>query len=258
MSETLKNTILDQHARVQSAGENGHEVLGDAKEEIMSAATPEEVRDILDITGRHSVYSARRGPDEADSAAHFLRARVGAITDRLFAQNQGYVGLVVPDKRIVVGVHASRAFTPEAIDQIMKGDPIQRACGDEFYPAMMWVKGLYSEAYKNRPESQKKLPIHVWLAELAGIGLFQGSMPVDPDLGLLGATGFMPSESVRAKLNGNSAVAEHMTSEPIEVFRASGLMDQVALRALTTLRELGEARVIETANEILAANGSLN
>lgn len=170
MKNNLEQTILDQHTRVQTAGTNGHEVLGEAKGEILSVATPEQTQEILDETFERSRSQLSRLTSLRHSLYDFSDG--GLIVPR-----QGYVGLIALDSagkaEDVFGFSSARGQI------LQEDDPIQEACGpDFFYPPMMWVKALYSEAYNNRKGSQSKLPIHVWLAELAGEGLFQGSKPV--------------------------------------------------------------------------------
>jgi len=259
MKNQLERTVLDQHARVQSAGINGHEVLGEAKGEILSVATPDQVQDILDKTFEATRSNLTRLAGLGDSLYELSDG--GLIIPR-----QGYAGLINLDAygqaSDVFGFSVARG----QVLQEEYRDPIQKACGpDFFYPPMMWAKALYAEAYSNRPESQNKLPIHVWLAELAGEGLFQGSKPVYGQGGrlesLLGATGFMPSGGVNgtmAKLKRSPKRKEHLEAEEIKPFRASGLMDQVALSHLTSFLDVDQTEVVVLAGHILAAGGSLN
>ncbi len=259
MKNNLEGTVLDQHARVQSAGENGHKVLGEAKGEILASATPEQVQEILNRTFEASRSQLARLTS--------LRESLYELSDSgLIVPRQGYVGLINLDTSHrasdIFGFSTARGQMLQEEYQ----DPIQKACGQDFlYSAMMWAKALYSEAYNNRSESQRDLPIQVWLAELVGEGLFQGSKPVYVTNGspssLLGATGFMPSGGVggtMAKLKRTPKRKEHLEAEPVKPFRASGLMDQVALVHLTSSVGVDQTEVVALAGQILKADGSLN
>ncbi|MCA9347801.1 hypothetical protein KC867_00145 [Candidatus Saccharibacteria bacterium] len=265
----LQNTILDQHARVQSAGENGHTVLSEAKGEIMQVATPDATQDTLDRTSRltslnyDTVLSRAPGVRETGS----LPRRLAKITKGLleFSQrsglivpNQGYVGLITLDET----EKASDVFGFSAVSdqQIQKEDPIQTACGEDFfYPPMMWAKALYSEAYKNRGESQRELAVHEWIAKLVGENLFQGSKPING--GLLGASGFMPSggqNGMMATLKRSPKRKEHLLAEEVQEFRGSGLMDQACLEDITPHGNVDKTSVALLAGHILMSKGSLN
>ncbi len=255
----LEKVVLDQHARVKSAGENGHEVLNDAKGEILSVATPELTQEVLDRT-----YEASKSQL---SVLTSLRRSLYELSDSgLVVPAQGYIGLIVlgPTGQ-ASSIHGFSAARGQMIQEQHR-DPIQEACGPDFlYPPMMWAKALYSEAYNNRRSSQSKLPIQVWLAELAGEGLFQGSAPVHRQDGqlesLLGATGFMPSSGVggtMAKLKRSPKRKEHLEAEKIKPFRASGLMDQAALSYLTSPTGIDQTGAVYLAGDILKAGGSLN
>lgn len=261
----LERTVIDQHARVHSAGEKGHEVLTEAKGEILGTATPDQVQEILDKTldmarlvqdpvSLHSV-----GVREDGSLPRRI-ARIGGdlytFSDGAFiVPGQGYVGFVPTDAS--GNAHAVYGFSTARGQRLQEEDPIQEACGPNFfYPPMMWAKALYSEAYKNRSESQKGLPMYVWLAELAGEGLFQGSTPTPQ--GLLGATGFMPSDKMMGYLTESDEIKEHIESEETEAFRASGLLDQVALFHLSSNDGISMEESRFRAGVILNAGGSLN
>lgn len=261
----LEKTILDQHARVKSAGIKGHEVLGEAKGEIIDAANPDQVQEILDKTldmarlVQDPVSSHLAGVREDGSLPRRI-ARIGSdlytLSDGAFIlPNQGYVGFIATDA--IGQAYSVHGYSAARGQQIQDKDPIQEACGEDFlYPAMMWAKALYSEAYRNRPDSQKRLPIYIWLAELAGGGLFQGSIPIPH--GLLGATGFMPSDEMMGYLTQNEEIKEHIDSEGIESFRASGLMDQVALFHLSSSDGISMQESRFRAGVILREGGSLN
>jgi hypothetical protein len=261
----LEKVILDQHNRVKAADNNGHKVLGEVKGEILSVATPEGVQDILSKT--LDVASLSIDPASSHLAGandlHSVPRRLASLGGTLHQFSDS--GLVVPEQGYVglIGLDASgRAsdvfgFSVARGQELQEDDPIQEACGpDFFYPPMMWAKALYSEAYKNRPESQKNLPIHTWLAELVEEGLFQGSKPTQH--GLLGATGFIPSVELMAKLNDTQALKEQIESEQVQEFRASGLMDQAALTHLAYEGDIGLEDVEFMAKSIIEARGSLN
>lgn len=280
MKNNLEKVILDQHSRVKSAGEKGHEVLGEAKGAILSVATPEQVQQVLDktldiamLTRRDPIGSHLRGVREPDSLPRRLAGIDGGLfelsrdsskrsyrlpQEGLIVPGQGYVGLVALDA--AGQAYDIFGFSAAHGQKLQEEDPIQEACGpDFFYPPMMWAKALYSEAYNNRSESQRKLPIHVWLAELVGEGLFQGSKPTQN--GLLGATGFMPSAGqtgMKSKLNRSPKRKEHLASEEIKPFQASGLMDQAVLQHLTSSVGIDKTEVAYLAGQIISAGGSLN
>ncbi|MFO0971088.1 MAG: hypothetical protein U0520_01920 [Candidatus Saccharimonadales bacterium] len=268
MSE-LTRTILDQHYRVQAAGENGHAVLGEAKGEILHVATPGATQDILDRTAHLTgltydrVLSHAPGVRESGS----LPRRTAGLTKGLL-EFSGRSGLVIPDQGYVGLITLDEAaqasdvfgFSASPDQTIQENDPIQAACGEDFfYPPMMWAKALYSEAYKNRSDSQRKLAIQQWIAELVGEDLFQGSKPTEG--GLLGATGFMPSSGrggMMAKLKGTEKRKAHLLTEEIKAFRGSGLMDQATLCDLTSGGGVDQTEVVVLAGHILRSGGSLN
>lgn len=268
MSE-LTRTILDQHQRVQSAGENGHAVLGEAKGEILQVATLEATQDIIERTSHLTrlsydrVLSHAPGVCEPDS----LPRRMASITKGLLefscrsglvVPGQGYVGLISLDE---VGQAVDVFGFSASPDQVIQeDDPIQAACGEDFfYPPMMWAKALYSEAYNNRPDSQRKLAIQQWIAELVGENLFQGSKPTKN--GLFGASGFMPSSGrggMMEKLKRTEKRKAHLLGEEIKEFRGSGLMDQAVLCDLTSSVGVDQTEVVFLAGHILKSGGSLN
>lgn len=263
----LIRTILDQHAEVQAAGGNGPAVLPDVKQAILESATKDAVRDILDRTLsvaeliENPLLSGLGGIHEQYAIPRRL-ARLGGglyqLSDSgIIVPDQGYVGFLAIDETgrayDVFGLSAARG------NEIKVDDPIQEACGDDFfYPPMMWFKALYSEAYRNRPESQRELTIQKWLAELAGEGFFQGSIPLETEGALAGATGFMPSIDTRAALDASPRIAEHFLGEPIEEFRGSGLMDQVALCYLNESTGILSPEISTLAQCIINAGGTLN
>lgn len=261
----LEATILDQHARVHAAGEKGHEVLGKAKGEVLGVATSDYVQEILTKTLDVAMLaqdpaSSHLGGVRGDESLPRKLSRFGSdlytLSDsRFIMPDQGYVGYIPTDASGVA--YAVYGFTTARGQQLGEEDLIQEACGpDFFYPPMMWAKALYSEAYNNRPDSQGKLSIQVWLAELAGEGLSQGSN--SEQSGLLGATGFMPSAEMMAKLNDTQAVKKQIESEPAQEFRASGLMDQVALTHLIDEDGISWEDTEFMAKVIIGAGGSLN
>ena len=82
MKNKLEKTVLDQHARVRSAGEEGYKILGEAKGEILSVATPEQTQEILDKTFERS------------------RSQLSGLTSlrhSLYDLSDG--GLIVPDRK---------------------------------------------------------------------------------------------------------------------------------------------------------------
>ncbi len=265
MSNNLEKIILDQHARVKSAGENGHEVLGEAKGEILGVATPEQVQEILDHTLDVAMLSADpmsshlAGVRDPSSLPRSL-ARIGGrlynfSASGLLVPDQGYLGLVYLDASGKAdGVFG---FSAAHGQKLQEEDPIQEACGpDFFYPPMMWAKALYSEAYKNRADSLKALNVHQWVASLIGEGIFQGSVHVGG--GVMGSTGFMPSASMKSKLAEDPSRAAHIGGEEIEAFQASGLMDCATLGSVYYEQGIGEENIILVADEILEKGGSLN
>jgi hypothetical protein len=208
----------------------------------------------------HDPATSHLGGVVEDNSLPRTLSRLGgdlyALSDSgLIVPDQGYVGYIPTD--VSGDGYAVYGFSAARGQRLQEGDPIQEACGPgSFYPPMMWAKALYSEAYKNRSESQKGLPMYVWLAELAGEGLFQGSTPTAQ--GLLGATGFMPSDKMMDYLTESEEIKEHIESEETEAFRASGLLDQVALFHLSSNDGISMEESRFRAGVILSAGGSLN
>jgi hypothetical protein len=248
----LEAIILDQHDRVKAARENPVSVLEEAKGEILAIATLELVEEILSdrTLSPHregmSINATLREIDDpralGNRAIKSIQTGHGLVRLGFLQDNQGYSGGIVisGDDRHVFGNSMSFGC-------ISDNDPIQEAIGDTFYPPMMWAKALRAEAYKNRPESAREMPVAIYLSKLGlSLGAFTNACG-----DVIGATGFMPGERLSGDWGGQE-IQDHITSEPIEAFRLSGLCDQAALDPDLLLS------TPEFSQEVLESDGSLN
>ncbi len=265
MNKLVRKT-LEQHKRVRLAGTKGHAILKDAIGEIMQESTPEALMPILEQTAKRSIPSSRRGPLFIDFAAQRLYAGTQAIqASGTLIPYQGYIGLVAPSHDLVLATHSSGIHSMQEVERIMGQDPIQAAVdglkNGEFYPGMSLGKTLCSEAYNNRGWSARKFSPQQWLANLAGEGILQGTIPlnINGTSGHLAATGLMPSDKTMTELNGSPIRAAHISGEITPAFKASGLCDRAALDCVATGDIITVDKVTGLADEILdIKGGSLN
>lgn len=248
---SLEQVILDQHARVRDAGSDPAETLAESQGEILDAATPDLILELLrrDNKPAHETRSTNamcRAFDDSSSVTRRLSAPVqtahGLARLTFLADKQGYTGGLIFDGDDTIVYGDSMTF-----NRVNPDDPIQEAMGDVPYPAMMWAKALRAEAYKNRPESARQVTIATYLAEM---GLSLGSNVTEQG-DIVGATGFMPGVRLLS-LGGSRLIDQHLESEETEVFRLSGLCDQAVVEPdiLTATNEF--------ARNIIKVGGSLN
>lgn len=242
----LERTVIDQNARVQAAGTKGHEVLTDAKGEIMDLSACDltnGIEEILSRTRRESTlkWRIRQTAGLVD----------GLLKDDEVKPQQGYIGGIIfaHQGAFIFGHSMSHGV-------ISYDDPIQKAVDslgvNEVYPAMMWVKALRAEAYRNRPDSMRALSISDYLIEH---GLTLGSF-LTHRADLVGATGFMPSESsLQRAMRYPAPIPSHIEDEPTAAFRLSGFCDQISIDQ--ELRQVLPFAAVTMCNMIYKG-GSLN
>lgn len=233
----LESTILSQHERIRQAGPNGHEVLADTQDEIMGVADIESTAEILGRRGLRVHARSEAGSSRAYMRRALHHDHLVGIANRslerlkelesqrgIILPHQGFMGGVALEGHEAVGVFG---FAPKPNDLSGENDPIQEAMGDVFYPPMMWVKALRSEAYNNRPDSMKDLTVSQYLAT---IGLSQGSAPAGWGNVLLGATGFMPGPMLAGlEHTAPFPIGDHIADEEVEAFKLSGFCDQAVV-----------------------------
>ena len=250
---SLEIVVLDQHLRVQAAGNNTADVLRESQGEIMSVATPDLMLEIIEDHNRTSPENetrSSRAQMRAFDNPHSITNRSikevqnanGLARIDFLVERQGYIGGLLFDGEDII-VHAHSML----FNRLKTDDPIQIVSGELFYPAMVWAKALRAEAYKNRSESAQNLTISEYLSEM---GLTLGAM-VNEYGDIVGATGFMPGPRLKT-LEYDSEFAEHISSEVVEEFRLSGLCDQSVLDP----EILTETTWFATG--VLAMGGSLN
>jgi hypothetical protein len=231
----LEAIILDQHDRVKAARENPVSVLEEAKGEILAIATLELVEEIL---SDRTLSPHREGMS--------INATLREIDDPRALGNRAIKSIQTGHGLVRLGFLQDNQGSM-SFGCISDNDPIQEAIGDTFYPPMMWAKALRAEAYKNRPESAREMPVAIYLSKLGlSLGAFTNACG-----DVIGATGFMPGERLSGDWGGQE-IQDHITSEPIEAFRLSGLCDQAALDPDLLLS------TPEFSQEVLESDGSLN
>lgn len=247
----LERVIIDQHARIVAAGEDPITELEEAQGEILAAATPELVVEIMnnDIRPETETKSVngqcRAFQDSSSITSRSLRAiQTGNNLARIgmLRENQGYTGGLILNGDDVLIYANSMSYRG-----IKENDPIQDAMEDVFYPPMVWAKALRAEAYRRRSDAAQELSMAEYLSKL---GMSLGCALTEFG-DIVGATGFMPGERLQG-VWGCEMVQQHIMDEQIEAYRLSGLCDQAVVEPLIL------TETPDFAKKIVQLGGSLN